>query len=292
MDYVAEMLVKHLQQRHSDEFDTVAMRPRFARHARRIWSGKRASTPIVPSPGSSNTPPLFFVLDRHSICFTSRTIPMGISHACPRTGSASSVTTLMRSSQSCPVLRERYLMATGDGHDTASRGSTASLVFVSTDSVKERILSERLIGEPKLIKAPYGIADEYWRRSTEALPHVVPPPYLLHVGGNFPRKRLDVLLEVFSKVRKAHPALKLVQVGAQFGDAELALVHRLGIEQVLIRMSALSRTELANLYALSSLVLIPSEREGFGLHCSRHLRRAQRLSRATSRRYARSVATP
>lgn len=42
------------------------------------------------------------------------------------------------------------------------------------------------------------------------------PPMLLHVGSTIPRKRMDVLLEVFARIRVSHPAVRLVQVGGDF----------------------------------------------------------------------------
>ena len=137
----------------------------------------------------------------------------------------------------------------------------APVVFFSTNSIGEQIRTEQLV-DGKRRKAPYGIAEEFWHPETRAPPET---PYLLHVGGNFPRKRLDVLFDVFAQVRRAHPDLQLVQVGAKLGEAEQHRVERLGIRESFVQMAGLSRAELASLYAASRLVLIPSETEGFGL---------------------------
>ena len=88
---------------------------------------------------------------------------------------------------------------------------------------------------------------------------------LLHVGSTIARKRLDTLLKVFAKVRRAHPAARLVRVGGPFTADQRTLARELRLEDAIVVLPFLDRATLAAVYRQSALLLLPSEREGFGL---------------------------
>ncbi len=88
---------------------------------------------------------------------------------------------------------------------------------------------------------------------------------VLHVGSTIPRKRIDVLLEVFAGARKCTPNLRLIRVGGPLTSEQRDLAASLGVIESIVEMPTLGRDELADLYRRSALVLLPSEREGFGL---------------------------
>jgi glycosyltransferase involved in cell wall biosynthesis len=90
-------------------------------------------------------------------------------------------------------------------------------------------------------------------------------PFLLHVGSHIPRKRIDVLLDVFACVLKRIADVRLVQVGGAWAPALAAQIERLGIGPAVVQMHGLSRVQLAELYRRAAVVLVPSEAEGFGL---------------------------
>jgi glycosyltransferase involved in cell wall biosynthesis len=117
----------------------------------------------------------------------------------------------------------------------------AAVVFHTTRAVREEIVRHGLVDETKLVLAPPGVAEEFIAEGERAAGR-----YLLHVGSSAPRKRLDVLVAVFEKLRARYPGLELVQVG---GDTK----------------GSITRDELAKLYRGAALVLLPSEREGFCL---------------------------
>ena len=97
------------------------------------------------------------------------------------------------------------------------------------------------------------------------------PPDLLHVGSNIARKRVDVLLDVFAEVRKTFPAARLIKVGGAFPPGLARRARDLGIEGAVVVLpffnpqSSKDRAVLAAVYRRASLVLQPSEAEGFGL---------------------------
>lgn len=90
-------------------------------------------------------------------------------------------------------------------------------------------------------------------------------PAILHVGSTLPRKRIDILLRTFAAVRERRPELKLIRVGGPLTEEQRKIAHELNLNGSLIELPFLSREVLAAVYRRASLVLQPSEAEGFGL---------------------------
>ena len=88
---------------------------------------------------------------------------------------------------------------------------------------------------------------------------------ILHVGSTIARKRIDTLLQVFAGVRGARPDARLVRVGGPFTGEQRALARDLRIDDAVIVLPFLDRSTLAAVYRHSAALLLPSEREGFGL---------------------------
>ena len=93
----------------------------------------------------------------------------------------------------------------------------------------------------------------------------MPTTDLLHVGSTIARKRIDVLLHVFAGVRARCPDARLVRVGGPFTADQRRLARELGVDGAIVVLPFLDRSTLAAVYRRSALVLLPSEREGFGL---------------------------
>ena len=88
---------------------------------------------------------------------------------------------------------------------------------------------------------------------------------ILHVSSTIPRKRIDVLLEMFSQFRTTHPDARLVRVGGELTCEQRRLADRLGVTNAIVQLPFLERPQLAALYRRTSVVVLPSDREGFGL---------------------------
>ena len=88
---------------------------------------------------------------------------------------------------------------------------------------------------------------------------------LLHVGNTSPRKRLDTAIRILSGVRSVFPGTRLVRVGGALPAAERALAGRLGVLDAIVEMPFLERRVLAAVYRRAAMVIMPSDREGFGL---------------------------
>jgi glycosyltransferase involved in cell wall biosynthesis len=144
----------------------------------------------------------------------------------------------------------------------------AEVVFHSTAAVREQLLRYGLVSPDRLVHAPYGVAAEFTLAGGPVelpAPGLPAGPLLLHVGSHIPRKRIDVLLDVFARVLKRIPNVRLVQIGGAWSPTLAAQIDRLGIGSAVAQMNGLSREQLAELYRRAAAVLVPSEAEGFGL---------------------------
>ena len=162
----------------------------------------------------------------------------------------------------------------------------ASVVFYSTAQVGEQIEHYELLEQnsavaglqptskklKSLVQAPYGIAPEFsalplhTNLVEEPLPKQIGvAPFVLHVGSCIPRKRIDVLLDVFAALRIKHPNLQLVKVGGDWTQNQQEQIARLSIGSSIIHLQGLERITLAALYRRASVVLLTSVAEGFGL---------------------------
>ena len=88
---------------------------------------------------------------------------------------------------------------------------------------------------------------------------------LLHVGSTIPRKRVDILLHVLAETREKFPDSILLQVGGALTAEQQALAQRLRVDGSVVTLPFLDDRILAAIYRLSTLLLLPSDREGFGL---------------------------
>lgn len=88
---------------------------------------------------------------------------------------------------------------------------------------------------------------------------------LLHVGSTIPRKRIDVLLDVFAAVRAERRDARLIRVGGPFTAEQRVHARDLGVLDAIVVLPFVDRATLAAVYRRAALTLLPSEREGFGL---------------------------
>jgi glycosyltransferase involved in cell wall biosynthesis len=90
-------------------------------------------------------------------------------------------------------------------------------------------------------------------------------PEILHVGSTAPRKRVDVLLRVFERVRREFPRARLIRVGGPLNPRQQRLAESLRVCDALVTLPFLDERVLAAVYRRAALVLQTSEREGFGM---------------------------
>jgi glycosyltransferase involved in cell wall biosynthesis len=136
----------------------------------------------------------------------------------------------------------------------------SAIVFYSTATIRQQIEQYQLIDPARLVQAPLGIAPEFCPEPQTSSEY----PFLLHVGSCIPRKRIDVLLDVFAELNQSYPDLRLVKVSGDWTTEQNQQIEQLGIRSKIIHYHNLSRSEVASLYRQASAVLVTSEAEGFG----------------------------
>ncbi|EAQ81570.1 hypothetical protein DSM3645_28352 [Blastopirellula marina DSM 3645] len=143
----------------------------------------------------------------------------------------------------------------------------AAIVFHPTVQTGREILQYGLVSPEKLVLAPNGVASEFTSvdRLDDSELLQGESPFLLNVGTSIPRKRIDVLLRVFSQTRTFWPQLRLVQIGGQWTTTQQTLLDELEIRPHVTQLRGLSRNQLAAYYRDAAVVVQPTEAEGFGL---------------------------
>jgi glycosyltransferase involved in cell wall biosynthesis len=88
---------------------------------------------------------------------------------------------------------------------------------------------------------------------------------VLHVGTCIPRKRIDVLLRAVAAIAALRPDVRLLKAGGQLTAEQRELAAALGIADRIVQLPFVAPDVLAALYRRADVVLVTSEREGFGL---------------------------
>jgi glycosyltransferase involved in cell wall biosynthesis len=96
------------------------------------------------------------------------------------------------------------------------------------------------------------------------LPFPLSTPLLLHVGSTLRRKRIELLLRTFRSVTSQSVA-KLIRVGGPLSPEQAQLADELGIRGDILELPFLDRDTLAAVYRRANMLLLTSDREGFGL---------------------------
>jgi glycosyltransferase involved in cell wall biosynthesis len=150
----------------------------------------------------------------------------------------------------------------------------AGRVVFDTAAVRDEAIGRGLVVPERASVAHLGVdpacsalPDPPADRAAEALlgPVRAEEPEILHVGGTFGRKRIDLLLRIFARVRAELPGVRLVRVGGAFTEEQARLAETLGVADAVAVLPFLDKPVLASVYRRASLLLLPSEEEGFGL---------------------------
>jgi glycosyltransferase involved in cell wall biosynthesis len=149
----------------------------------------------------------------------------------------------------------------------------AAAVPCVSEATRSALLEHRLVPLERLTVNYQGVAPEFSdapdpEADAEVAGLIGPPgsPELLHVGTTIPRKRIDVLLDVFAGIRRARPGTTLIKAGGRLTPEQADRARALGVADAIRQMPFFEgRRPLAALYRRAALVLQPSEAEGFGL---------------------------
>ena len=90
-------------------------------------------------------------------------------------------------------------------------------------------------------------------------------PEIVHVGSTDPRKRIEMLLQIFAGIARKFPNARLIRVGGGLSPEHWRVADELGIKDRIVIMPFLDRKVLASVYRRAAVVLLPSDAEGFAL---------------------------
>jgi glycosyltransferase involved in cell wall biosynthesis len=149
----------------------------------------------------------------------------------------------------------------------------ASRVTCDTAAVRDELLEFGLLAPARVAVVPVGVGDVFApapdiladRAAARLVDAGGRGVEILHVGSTIPRKRIDTLLMVCAALVQRVPDLRVVRVGSPFTRAQEMLVDELGLRDRVTVIGFVNERTLAALYRRAALVLVPSEREGFGL---------------------------
>jgi len=149
----------------------------------------------------------------------------------------------------------------------------AARVTCDTASIRDELIARGIVPPERAVVAAVGVGPEYScrpdpesdRRAARLIGAPAGATVLLHVGSAAPRKRLDVLIDIFAELVRVVPDLHLVRVGEPFMDPHAKILRDLGIDGRVSVLGYLNDRTLAAVYRCAALLLLPSDREGFGL---------------------------
>lgn len=277
MDLCAQMLLKHLQSEHAESLQAVPVRPTFQKRFQRIpWLGEKRV--------ALNGDRLLNRFWHYPQYLRQRVTDFDLFHVSDHTyAQLVHVLPPERTGVFCHDLDAFRSLLEPEQEPRPGwykamsrrilRGlQKAAVVFYSTAEVGKQIEHYGLLERSRLVHAPYGIASEFSLApkhisptDQQLLEQIGKAPFILHVGSCIPRKRIDVLLDVFAALRTKHPDLQLVKVSGDWTQTQQEQITRLHIGNSIIHLKGLERTTIAALYRQASVVLLTSEAEGFGL---------------------------
>jgi glycosyltransferase involved in cell wall biosynthesis len=273
MDLVADMLVAQLARAHAPEVEATLIRPSLPWRARLVSAGRRATGldriagRLWDYPRLLRTLPPFDVyhLVDHSYSQLVHELPPARTaitcHDVDTFRSVIDPPSEPRSAAFRAMTRRILSGFRSAGHVACTTEATRGLVVarVGVDPSRTSVVHNGV--DPSC--TPSGDA-----RADGAAAALLGPPGertdLLHVGTTIPRKRIDALLRIVAALAPQSSPVRLVRVGGAFTAAQAALARDLGLGDTLV-VPFVDRNVLAAIYRRAALLLLPSEREGFGL---------------------------
>ncbi len=139
----------------------------------------------------------------------------------------------------------------------------ASRVTCDSHATLSGVLRYGLMSEPRTHLCRMGVDDSFFAAFEAGYEPL--PLTLIHVGSTIQRKRIDILLKTFSEIRKRLNHVRLIRIGDPFTNEQQKLAENLGVGEYIDNRVNVPEKELCQLLARSTLLLLPSKAEGFGL---------------------------
>jgi glycosyltransferase involved in cell wall biosynthesis len=278
MDRVASMLLDGLDRSHAGAIDASMVRPPFARRltrvplvglARAAFSGDRFINRFWRYPRAlerlRDQYDVFHIVD-HSYAHLAHVLPAD------RTVVTCHDLDAFRSILQ-PEREPRSSAFQTMTRDILGGLQRAARVTCDTAAVRDELVGRGLVPADRVIIAPLGVSRIFSPTpdpacDLEAAALLQSPPgaiEILHVGSTVPRKRIDLLLRVCAAVGHDFPDLRVVRVGDPLTPEQRRLASDAGLAGRLVAVNGVDEPILAALYRRAALVLLPSDREGFGL---------------------------
>lgn len=164
-----------------------------------------------------------------------------------------------------PVLRPLARM-TYRGLERAAR------IVCDSTTVQRELIDQEGFPANQISVIPPGVHPAFLRETepsaSSRVQDVLGPrhgPELLHVGSTVKRKRVDTLLQSFARIRQSLPNARLIRLGGPFTAEQAQMVSDLHLGDSISILPFLDRPAVAAVYRRADLVMVTSEREGFGL---------------------------
>jgi glycosyltransferase involved in cell wall biosynthesis len=150
----------------------------------------------------------------------------------------------------------------------------AARVVCDSYAVRDELLAHRLVSPERVTVVHNGVdpacspgANRLADAEAEALTgrHAGEDIRLLHVGSTAPRKRIDLVLRILAAVRRRFPGVRLIRCGGELTSEQRRMAEELAVADAIDSLPFLSKSALAAVYRRATMLLLPSEREGFGL---------------------------
>jgi glycosyltransferase involved in cell wall biosynthesis len=276
MDLVGDMLTEHLQRYHSSALQVVKVKPRFVRRFSRAPMINRLAE------NADRLLNRFFDYPRHLrrilgdfdlFHLVDHSYSHLIHELTPRSAAVVTCHDLRTFrcllEPACEPRSRAFRIIT----DRILSGLRRALAIACvSESTRTELLQHQVVTPQQAIVVHNGVApgfspfsEAHSDSAAARLLGAAESIELLNVGGTTPRKRIDVLLRVFSAARDRYPGLRLIRVGGPLTVRQVELARDLGIGQAIVELPFLDRHTLGAVYRRAALVLCPSETEGFGL---------------------------
>lgn len=271
MDLVADMLLDRLEREHAVTIEATMVRPpmkrrlsRMSRHSRivgidriagRMWDYPRFARSLIEEFD------VYHVVD-HSYSQLVHELPAARTVVtCHDVDTFRSVIEPEREPRSAlfRAMTRRILRGLQNaGHIVCDSEATREQLVHKAGVIEQKTSVVHNGPHPDCTPSPEASADR------EAARLLGPPRSsidVLHVGSAIPRKRIDLLIRIMAALGNR---ARLVRVGGAFAAEQAALARDLGVTNIVV-LPFVDRSTLAAIYRRSALLVMPSEREGFGL---------------------------
>lgn len=275
MDRVADKLLTCLSRDHAAIVDATRVCPPFKRRATRLWSGQaslgvdRGLNRLVDYPRHVGTLAsaydVFHVVDHSYAQLVHRLPPSRAVVTCHDLDTFRSILQAEESPRA-PLFKAmtRHIL------EGLRR---AALVTCDTSAVRDELVARGLAVAERVVVVPVGVGQEFRpdpdpeadRQAARLVDAPAGAIEVLHVGSNAPRKRIDTVVGCVADVGRQMAGIHLVRVGGPFTPEQERLARELGVRAAISVLPVLDDRTLAAVYRRASVVVLPSEREGFGL---------------------------